>query len=451
MRCILHAILEKRFMHFCRALFFILLFCFTFSNQAANRPNIIMILADDLGWHDVGFNGRKEWSTPNLDRFAKQGTIFNRWYVGGVVCAPSRAVLMTGKYTIHNGVTGNSGDLPAEETTIAEALKQYGYTTALFGKWHGGKPRDGSKTSVHPIDHGFDEFFGFTDAKHAWEHFPKQLWFGREKKPLATNAFTATMFVDRSVEFVQRNKQQPFFLYLAFTEPHLHIEAPDEDVAKFGKFPEKDPGHSINANYAAMISRMDKEIGRLLNKLDQLGLAENTLVVFTSDHGATFEKGNEGAAAFHDSNFPFRGQKRTLWEGGIRVPAVVRWPGKIPAGKTSREIVHMMDVFPSFLAAAGEKTNPDWNVDGLNLLPVWMGLGKTPERTLFWEWRSEGNQQLAAMRGDLKLVSTGNNKPELFNVETDPAERRSLAAEQEMLTKDLEKELNDWLATEKYK
>ena len=200
-----------------------------------------------------------------------------------------------------------------------------------------------------------------------------------------------------------------------------------------------------------MISRMDKEVGRLLDKLDQLGLDKNTLVVFTSDHGATFEAGNEGAAAFHDSNFPFRGQKRTLWEGGIRVPATVRWPGKIPGGKTSGEIIHMMDVFPSFLAAAGGKLDPTWKVDGLNLLPVWMGQAKTPERTLFWEWRSEGNQQLAAMRGDLKLVSTGGNKPELFNVENDPAERRSLAAENETLTQNLEKELKDWLATEKYK
>jgi len=198
-------------MHFCRALLFALLFSSSFfAHAAASHPNIIMILADDLGWHDVGFNGRKEWRTPNLDRLAKQGTIFNRWYVGGVVCAPSRAVLMTGKYTLHNGVTGNGGDLPAEETTIAEALKQHGYATALFGKWHSGKPREGN-TSVHPMDQGFDDFFGFTNAKHAWEHFPKELWFGREKKPLATNAFTATMFVDHSLDFVNETNNARFF------------------------------------------------------------------------------------------------------------------------------------------------------------------------------------------------------------------------------------------------
>ncbi len=436
-------------------LFSVSFFLFHFSTQhaeAQRRPNLILILADDLGWHDVGFNGRTEWRTPNIDRLAQQGTIFKRWYVGGVVCAPSRAVLMTGKYTIHNGVIANNGDLPSAETTIAEALKPRGYATALFGKWHGGKPRDGNKTSVHPMDHGFDEFFGFTSAVHAWEHFPKELWFGREKKPLPSNGYTATLFADRAVDFVERNKQKPFFLYLAFTEPHLLIEAPEKDVAEFkGKFAEKNPAHPVNANYAAMISRMDKEVGRLLEKLDELGLAENTLIVFSSDHGATFEKGNEGAANFHDSNAPFRGQKRTLWEGGIRVPAAARWPGKIPAGKSSQEIIHNIDLFPSFMAAAGGKPDASWKIDGVNLLPVWMGQEKSPDRTLFWEWRSEGNQQLAAMRGDLKLVSTGGNKPELFNVEKDPGERRSVVAEQEEAAKNLEQELKRWLATEKYK
>lgn len=425
---------------------------FVSAAEPPHKPNIVIILADDLGWHDVGFNGRKEWNTPNLDRLAKQGTVFKRWYTGAAVCAPSRAVLMTGKYSIHNGVTGNGGDLPAEETTIAEALKQHGYVTALFGKWHAGKPRDGRKTSVHPMDQGFDEFFGFTDAKHAWEHFPTELWFGREKKPLMTNAFTATMFANHSIDFIERNKTQPFFLYLALTEPHLHIEAPPEDVAPFkGKFPEKSLAHTYYANYAAMISRMDKEIGRVLKKLDELRLDKNTLVIFSSDHGATFEKANQGAANYHDSNAPFRGQKRTLWEGGIRVPGAVRWPGKVTAGKVSDEIVHMMDVFPSVLAAAEEQSESAWNVDGANLLPVWMGKAKAPERTLFWEWNSEGNEQLAAMRGELKLVITGKNKPELFNVEGDPAERRSLAAAHDSVVKNLEKELTAWLATEKYK
>ena len=414
---------------------------------SAQRPNIVLILADDLGWSDVGFNGRKEWPTPHLDRLAKQGTVFRRWYTGAVTCAPSRAVLMTGKYTIHNGVTANNDDLPSEETTVAESLKQLGYTTALFGKWHHGRTRPGQTNYIHPLDHGFDEFFGFTEARHAWEHFPTNLWDGRVLKP--SRGYTAKLFADHSIDFIQRNRERPFFLYLAFTEPHLHIEAPPEDVARFkGKFREKDPFKPINANYAAMIWRMDKEIGRVLNALDDAGLKKNTLVVFSSDHGATFERGNQGASNYHDSNRPFRGQKRLLWEGGIRVPGVVRWPGKVPAGKVSDEIVHMMDLMPTFLAAAHSKPEPALRVDGLNLLPVWMGKDKAAERTLFWEWRTEGYYQVAAMRGDFKLVITGNTAPELYNVRTDPAERRTIFHEYPDLGRELRMGIIDWLATE---
>jgi arylsulfatase A len=410
-------------------------------------PNLVIILADDLGWGDVGFNGRKEWRTPHLDRLAEQGTNFRRWYTAAVVCAPSRAALMTGKYGIHNGVVANNDDLPADQITLAQALKRHGYATALFGKWHHGRPRPGQKDYLHPLDLGFDEFFGFTDARHAWEHFPKELWFGREKKPF--QGYDGAAFTDHGIEFIKQNKERPFFLYLAHTEPHLLIEAPEEDVAEFrGKFQEKDPKEPFNARYAAMISRLDKEGGRFLRALDEQGLAENTLVVFSSDHGATFEEGNKGTAAFHDSNRPFRGQKRTLWEGGIRVPAIVRWPGKVPAGKVSNDVVHMTDVFPTLLAAAGQQPNAAWKVDGRNLLPVWTGKEKAAERTLFWEWRTEGYNQLAAMRGDMKLVITGNTKAELFNVENDPAERRSLHAEYPELYRQLQQDLKAWLATE---
>ncbi|MFO0843729.1 MAG: sulfatase-like hydrolase/transferase [Gemmataceae bacterium] len=357
--------------------------------HAAAKPNFVFLLADDLGWSDVGFNGRKDWPTPNLDRLAGQGTIFKRWYTAAVVCAPSRAALMTGKYGIHNGVSGNSDDLPAKEVTLAEALKKQGYATALFGKWHHGRPRPGAKGYRHPLDLGFDEFVGYTDARHAWEHFPKELWFGRERKPV--KGYSATIVADQAIDFLKRRKDGPFFLYVPFIEPHLLIEAPDEDVAAFkGKFTdhdgplgavklleskplggvfhdflaglakarEKDRKSHIRAAYAAMITRLDKEVGRVLRALDELKLSENTLVVFTSDHGATLEVGNLGASAYHDSNFPFRGQKRNLWEGGIRVPAAVRWPGQVPAGKVSQEVVHMTDVFPTLLGRRGREAGP---------------------------------------------------------------------------------------------
>jgi arylsulfatase A len=414
---------------------------------AERRPNLIFLYADDLGWGDVGFNGRTEWKTPQLDRLAAQGTTFKRWYTAAPLCAPSRAALMTGKYGIHNGVTANNDELPADAVTLAQALQKHGYKTALFGKWHHGRARPGMKEYLNPLDRGFDEFMGFTDAGHAWEQYPKELWFGREKKPV--KGYSNTMFTDRAVEFIQRQKDRPFFLYVPYIATHFHIQAPPEDVKEHaGKFTEKDPKNPINATYAAMVTRLDKEIGRILKTLDDLNLSGETLIVFSSDHGATFESGNKGASAYHDSNRPFRGQKRTLWEGGIRVPGVVRWPSHIPAGKVSQAIVHMTDVFPTFLAAAGGKPEPSWKVDGRNLLPVWEGKAEAPERTLFWEWRTEGSRQLAAMRGNLKLVLTGNNAPEMFDVVRDPGERRSIIAEHAELAKEMRKELNDWLKTE---
>lgn len=414
---------------------------------AERRPNLIFLYADDLGWGDVGFNGRTEWKTPNLDRLASQGTVFKRWYTAAPLCAPSRAALMTGKYGIHNGVTANNDELPANAVTLAQALQKDGYKTALFGKWHHGKPRPGMKEYLNPLDRGFDEFMGFTDAVHAWEQYPKELWFGREKKPV--QGYSNTMFTDQAVDFIHRHKAKPFFLYLPYIATHFHIQAPPEDVKEhLGKFVEKDPKNPVNATYAAMVTRLDKEIGRVLKTLDDLNLAGETLIVFSSDHGATFESGNKGASAYHDSNRPFRGQKRTLWEGGIRVPGVVRWPAHVPADKVSQAIVHMTDVFPTFLAAAGVEPEARWKVDGRNMLPVWEGKVNEPERTLFWEWRTEGSHQLAAMRGNLKLVVTGNNVPEMFDVVADPGERRSIIAEHPELAKEMRKELNEWLKSE---
>ncbi|MBS1874178.1 MAG: sulfatase-like hydrolase/transferase [Acidobacteria bacterium] len=407
------------------------------------KPNLLMILVDDMGWADPGFNGRKEWTTPNLDRLAREGTVFDRWYTSMPLCAPSRACLLTGKYTIHNGVRNNATDIPKSETTIAEAVKPLGYTTALIGKWHRGKLPDGSFT--HPLDQGFDSTFGYLDARHAWEHFPKQLWRGRESVPV--EGYSSDILSDEAAKFIRGHRADPFFLYLAFIEPHFLIEAPAEDVGKFrGRFREKDPAEPYNARYAAMIHRLDAGIGRVLDSLDETGLARDTLIVFSSDNGATFEAGNKGASNYHDSNHPFRGQKRSLEEGGLRMPAVVRWPGRVPSGRRSPEITHMTDVMPSMLAAAGGKPDPAWKVDGRNMLDVWSGKVKAPERTLFWEWQTEGGTMLAAMRGDYKYLDIGGNKF-LYNVRTDPGERRSLIGEYPEIMKQLEAETTAWLAT----
>jgi arylsulfatase A-like enzyme len=412
-------------------------------NAQTTRPNLLFLLADDLGWSDVSFNGRKEWSTPNLDRAASQGTTFTRWYSAATVCAPSRACLLTGKYTIHNGVRNNAADLPASEVTIAEALKPLGYTTALIGKWHKGARADGGFT--HPLDQGFDTTFGYLDARHAWEHFPKTLFRGRESVPV--QGYSCDIIADEAIRFLETRRSNPFFLYLPFIESHFHVEAPEEDVARFrGKFPERDPAEPTNARYAAMITRLDAAIGRVLKALDASGLGGNTLVAFTSDNGATFETGNKGASAFHDSNRPFRGQKRSLEEGGIREPAFVRWPGRVPAGRRIDDPVHMIDVMPTFLAAAGGTVDPGWKVDGANLLDFWTGKAKAPDRTLFWEWQVEGGNMHAASRGDFKLLEIGGNQF-LYNIRNDPGERRTLAAEYPEIFKQLQAELKAWLET----
>ena len=409
-------------------------------------PNVVLILADDLGWGDVGFNGRTAWKTPYLDRLARQGTVFTRWYTNGVVCAPSRAALLTGRYGIHNGVSANNQDLPRSEVTIAEALKANGYATALFGKWHHGVTRPGETSYVHPMDQGFDEFFGFTNAGHAWQKFPKELWQGRELKPFSGDANRA--FTDRSLDFIRRHREKPFFLYVPYTDTHFYVDAGPDDLKRYqGKFPEKDPTKPLNAHYAATVHRLDEQVGRLMKALDDEGLRHNTLVLFSSDHGATFEAGNQGTSAYHDSNHPFRGQKRTLWEGGIRVPGVVRWPGVVPARRKVDQPVALIDLFPSILAAAGASAT-EAKLDGINLLPVWKGKASVPERTLFWEWRNEGYQQTAAMRGDMKFVQSAGGPPELFNVVVDPGERRTLAQEFPETTKSLREQLQAWLATE---
>ncbi len=415
----------------------------TLPAQQQTRPNFVFLYADDMGWSDTGFNGRKEWRTPNLDRLAAQGTVFDRWYTAMPLCAPSRACLLTGKYTIHHTVRGNSTDIPKSEVTIAEALKPLGYKTALMGKWHQGKLPGGGFT--HPLDQGFDQTYGYLDAIHAWEHFPKKLWRGRAEEEV--KGYSSDLLVDESIKFLQQNRSNPFLLYVPFIEPHFHVEAPEEDLKLYrGKFTEKDSANPINARYAAMIHRLDKSIGRLMKSLDDLNLANNTVVVFSSDNGATFESRNFGASWYHDSNRPHRGQKRSLEEGGIRVPGLVRWPGRVRAGNRSTDVMHMTDVMPTFLAAAGTQPDPAWKVDGMNMLDVWTGKTRAPERTVFWEFNTENMSMHAAMRGDFKLLEIGGNRF-LYNVASDPGERRTLAQENPEMFQRLRQELEAWLAT----
>jgi arylsulfatase A-like enzyme len=254
---------------------------------------------------------------------------------------------------------------------------------------------------------------------------------------------------DRALAFVNQHKAQPFFLYVAYIASHFNIAAPADEVDRHnGKLSEADPTRPLNATYAAMVTRLDHEIGRLVEMLDRLGLSQNSLIVFTSDQGATFERGNQGTSVALDSNGPLRGQKRTLWEGGIRVPGLARWPGRIPADTVCSEPVHLIDLMPTLVAAAGGAIDPSWNVDGIDVLPILTGQRRGAERTIFWEWQSEGYDQLAAIRGNDKLVVTRGGKPELYDVVADPAERRDLSAIRPALTRRLHEELKGWLRTE---
>ncbi len=407
--------------------------------QPKRRPNLVILYADDMGYRDVGFNGRKEWATPNLDRAAAQGTIFDRWYTAYPLCAPSRAALLTGRYGIHNGVRDNQTDLASGETTLAEAVRPAGYATALFGKWHRGRA-DGPFT--HPLDQGFEETFGYLDAIHAWEHFPKKLWRGKQEVPV--EGYSCDLLAREASRFIARNRAYPFLLYVPFIEPHFWVEAPAENMAKFrGKFPESDAAKPVNAAYGAMIERLDAAIGRIFDAIRNAGLDEDTMVVFSSDNGATFEQRTYGAPAFHDSNGPFRGQKRSLEEGGIRVPAFVRWPGRVPAGRRSDTPVHMTDVMPTMLAAAGISPGAGWKLDGHNLLEHFAGKAAPPERTLFWEFQVEGYQMKAAMRGDWKYLDIGGNQF-FYNLRDDPSERRTRQAEQPALFKSMQEDWERW-------
>jgi arylsulfatase A-like enzyme len=416
--------------------------------RAAERaPNVVLVLADDLGWGDVGFNGRTEWTTPNLDRLASRGVVLKRCYTAAPICGPSRAALLTGKYTIHTGVRRNDQDLPAEEVTIAEALKSRGYQSAVLGKWQGGKPRAGRNSSVSPLDQGFDEFFGYSDALDAQDKFPVNLWQGRTR--VSVSGYIDDLVTDHGIDFVNRHRDVPFFLYLAYVAPHFAVDAPPDEVQRHvGKLAELDPARPVNARYAAMITRLDRNIGRLVETLDRLQLSQNTLIFFTSDNGATFEFGNQGASAALDSNRPLRGQKRTLWEGGIRVPGLVCWPGRIPAGQVSEINVHLADLFPTFVSAAAGTVDQAWHVEGQNMLPVWTAQAPAPDRILYWEWQSEGANQLAALQGDFKLIKTGGSRPELYDVAADPSERRDLSAVYPKRAKQLQAQLDAWMGSE---
>jgi arylsulfatase A-like enzyme len=419
--------------------------------KPAAQPNFVFIMADDLGVYDLGCYGQKLIRTPNIDRLAEQGMRFTDCYAGASVCAPSRSVLMTGQHTGHTTVRSNSSlrtggrvSLSAEDVTIAQVLKgpewrdaydeERKYATAIFGKWGLGEPG----TEGLPNDHGFDEWFGFLNQQHAHGHYPSFLWRNKRKEPLKGNTggsrreYASDLFLREALYFIERRRYEPFFLYFTPTVPHAAFEAPDLGSYANETWPD-------NAkNYAAMVTRMDSYVGQIMAKLKETGLDENTVVFFTSDNGGTFDFKPFGTTG------PLRARKGSIYEGGTRVPMIVRWPGKIRAGAVSAYPWAFWDVLPTLADLAGVRGIPR-NVDGTSVAPTLLGKTQSAERPLYWESFGDGGGFHQAVRiGRWKGVRHGIDAPlELYDLASDIGENKDVAASQPAVVRAMQEYLRN--------
>ncbi len=418
------------------------------------QPNLIWIMADDLGYADLGCYGQKVISTPNLDRMAAEGLRFTHFYAGATVCAPSRSVLMTGLHHGHTRIRGNAGQqnaaaqaLKEGDVTVAGVLQKAGYKTALIGKW--GLGNVGEAESGLPRKHGFDYFYGYLNQHHAHNHFPDYLWRNESKEPLsniivpvgedgagyATEAvhFADDLFADDALKFVSENKNGPFFLYWSMVIPHANNErgrilGDGAHVPDYGPYADKDWPNQ-DKGQAAMITRMDSYVGRLMKHLQELGLAQNTLVLFTSDNGPHNESKHD-LTRFNPSG-PYTGIKRSLTDGGIRVPFIAWWPGKVKPGGESAHVGYFPDWLPTAAELAGAPAPA--KTDGLSLVPVLTGKAEAQPKHefLYWEFHEGGFKQAALYQGRWKGIRTGGpDAPvQLFDQQNDIAEKTNVAAE----------------------
>ncbi len=442
----------------------------------ANQPNIVLIMADDLGYRELGSYGQQLIQTPYLDQLAKDGMRFTRNYSGNAVCAPSRCVLMTGQHPGHAYIRNNSevkpegqGPIPASTVTLAEVLGDLGYVTGAFGKWGLGAP--GSEGD--PMVQGFDRFFGYNCQRHAHSYYPDYLWsntkcvqldnnppvpghagFAKGADPLNPKSYDKFKGKDyapdrineQAVEFIKQNKEQPFFLYYPTVIPHVALHVPDEELKPYLKLNWNDPpfvrdggyGYTPHftprAAYASMITRMDRYIGNILQTLEDLGLSENTIVIFTSDNGTTHLK-KEVDYDFFKSVGELRGLKGSLFEGGIRVPLLVKWPGKIQHGTTSHVVTGLEDWLPTLLDLLGESKEIPKGVDGISIAPALLQGEEIEREFLYREFSGYGGQQAVWLRewkGIRPRILRKNNQPlkiELYNLREDPSESEDVAAQ----------------------
>ena len=409
------------------------------AQRTQRKPNIILILADDLGYGDLGSYGQKFFKTPNLDRMALEGTRFTEFYAGAPVCAPSRASLMTGLHQGHAYVRGNTDvnnqrvSLRPSDVTVAEVLKSAGYRTGIIGKWGLGEP----DTAGVPNRKGFDYWFGYLNQNLAHNYYPDYLWRNEERVAIPKGTYSHDLFTQEALDFIRREREHPFFLYLAYTIPHANneltrktgngMEVPSDAPYSNERWPlqEKD--------YAAMIWRMDADIGKIFALLKELNLDGETLVIFTSDNGPQGKDEGGYDQTFFNSNGGLRGIKRELYEGGIREPLIVRWPGKVRAHEVSDHVWAQWDLLPTFADLAGVK--PPVGIDGLSMLPALFGRRSSDHEFLYWEFH-EGGYAQAVRKGRWKAVRHGTSGSiELYDLQTDLKESNDRAAKQPALIK----------------
>lgn len=429
--------------------------------EVEKKTNIIFILADDLGYGDLGFLGQQYIETPNIDRLAKEGIFFTNHYSGATVCAPSRSSFLTGLHTGHTPIRGNrevepEGQFPMPDSipSVAKVMELAGYTTGAFGKWGLGF----IGTTGDPNQQGFEEFYGYNCQRFAHRYYPAHLWHNSEKIVLEGNGwvektiYAPDVIQKETISFIENNRDNPFFLFMPIVMPHAELAAPEDEIiqkyrAKFGdekphlagENSEYGTGMNISAYqshptphaaFAAMVERMDVYVGEVLSKLEELGMDENTLIIFASDNGAHQEGGAD--PDFFDSNGPYRGHKRDLYEGGVRTPMIAWWPGKIKAGSQSDHISAFWDLLPTFADVAGGDVPND--IDGISFLPSLLGKSDQKEHEfLYWEFHEQGGKQ-AVRQGNWKAVKLqvfGSDKPtiELYDLSTDVGEEKNIAAE----------------------
>ena len=415
------------------------LFVVLLAFQAPSRPNVVLIITDDVGYGDIGSYGAKDIKTPNIDRLAKEGVRLTDFYAAPV-CTPTRAMLITGRYYHRVGLDrplGSAGaaleqGLPATGRTLPQLVKNSGYATGLIGKWH-----LGYKPEFQPNAHGFDYFYGFLSG---WMDFYAHTRSGEDSlyengTPINEQGYLTDLITARAVKFLEQRRSQPFFLEVAYNAAHWPFQPPDhpsQGPERGYQGPADTPPATRN-DYIAMLERADQGVGQILNTLDRLGLGSNTLVIFTNDNGGEWLSNN--APLFH--------RKDTLWEGGIRVPAIFRWPGRLAAGQTSEQVAITMDLTATILAAVNATVPVETKLEGINLLPILEKRSPVVQRTLFWRNVYPLRQQRAVRQGDWKLLVDAGHFM-LFNVRTDMGERNDLAAQRPDLVARLRSLLAEW-------